>query len=175
MTIDLSLLPDGGISWADASGPEGHIVLSTRIRLARNLQGTTFTLRARDEERERILQHVLAAARDTKALADAALFRLETLPRAAKVTNVSISPGGGTETTTTTTGPQSLSMQLSVNFYTTDTSAGPGSQPKAGWPTRATTPRAAGMLVTRPAVRKARPAPGAMPVCSRPATTGTAA
>ncbi|HEX9122473.1 MAG TPA: type 4a pilus biogenesis protein PilO [Actinomycetota bacterium] len=57
------------------------------------------------------------------------LFRLETLPRAAKVTNVSISPGGGTETTTTTTGPQSLSMQLSVNFYTTDPSAGPGSQP----------------------------------------------
>ena len=81
MTIDLRLLPDGGSSWADASGPEGHIVLSTRIRLARNLQGTAFTLRARDEDRARILTDVLAAARDTKALADAALFRIETLDR----------------------------------------------------------------------------------------------
>ncbi len=81
MTIDLSLLPDGGISWADASGPEGHIVLSTRIRLARNLQGTAFTIRARDEDRERILQDVLGAAHRTKALGDAALFRLEALER----------------------------------------------------------------------------------------------
>jgi len=81
MTIDLSLLPDGGISWADASGPEGHIVLSTRIRLARNLQGTAFTPRARDEDRERILRDVVDAARGTKALADAALFRIETLER----------------------------------------------------------------------------------------------
>lgn len=81
MTIDLSLLPDGGISWADASGPEGHIVLSTRIRLARNLQGTAFTIRARDADLERILQGVLAAARGTKALADAALFRLDALER----------------------------------------------------------------------------------------------
>jgi protein arginine kinase len=81
MTIDLSLLPDGGISWADASGPEGHIVLSTRIRLARNLQGTAFTIRARDDDRERVLHEVLAAVRSTKTLADAALFRLETLER----------------------------------------------------------------------------------------------
>ncbi|MFB3737408.1 MAG: type 4a pilus biogenesis protein PilO [Candidatus Velamenicoccus archaeovorus] len=58
------------------------------------------------------------------------LYRLETLPRAAKVTNVSVSPGGGTTGGTgTTTGPQTLSMQLTVNFYTTDTSAGPGSEP----------------------------------------------
>jgi Tfp pilus assembly protein PilO len=57
------------------------------------------------------------------------LYRLETLPRAAKVTNVTVSPGGTTTTGTTTTGPQTLSMQLTVNFYTTDTSAGPGSEP----------------------------------------------
>ena len=58
------------------------------------------------------------------------LFRLETLPRAAKVTNVSISPAGGTQTGTTTASPsESLSMQLTVNLYTSDTSAGPGSEP----------------------------------------------
>lgn len=54
------------------------------------------------------------------------LFRLETLQRAAKVTAVSISPGGATETTGTAL---SLTMNLTVEFYTTDTSAGPGSIP----------------------------------------------
>ena len=54
------------------------------------------------------------------------LFRLETLQRAAKVTSVSISPAGATETTGTAL---SLTMNLTVEFYTTDTSAGPGSIP----------------------------------------------
>lgn len=58
---------------------------------------------------------------------DEFLFRLETLPRAAKVLSISVSPGGATPITTT--GAVNLSMQLSVQFYTTDTSAGPGSQP----------------------------------------------
>ncbi|HXF73899.1 MAG TPA: type 4a pilus biogenesis protein PilO [Actinomycetota bacterium] len=54
---------------------------------------------------------------------DEFLYRLETLPRAAKVTSLQISPGGGEGTA------GQLSMQLSVEFYTTDTSAGPGSAP----------------------------------------------
>lgn len=58
---------------------------------------------------------------------DEFLFRLETLPRAAKVLSISVSPGGATPITAT--GAVNLSMQLSVDFYTTDTSAGPGSQP----------------------------------------------
>jgi protein arginine kinase len=33
MTVDLSLLPDGGVGWLDASGQHSDIVLSTRIRL----------------------------------------------------------------------------------------------------------------------------------------------
>jgi protein arginine kinase len=83
MAIDLSLLPDGGISWADASGPDGHIVLSTRVRLARNLQGTAFTTRARDQDRERVFQEVIAAGQATRSLGpDAAIFRLEELDRA---------------------------------------------------------------------------------------------
>jgi Tfp pilus assembly protein PilO len=60
------------------------------------------------------------------------LFRLERLPRAAKVTNVSISPGGGSDTSGTsgTTGTaSSLNLQLTVEFYTSDLSAGPGSVP----------------------------------------------
>jgi len=82
MSIDLSLLPDGGISWADASGPDGHIVLSTRIRLARNLQGMAFTTRARDDDRERIREQVVSASRESRSLPDAAVFPVEGLDRA---------------------------------------------------------------------------------------------
>jgi Tfp pilus assembly protein PilO len=58
------------------------------------------------------------------------LFSLETLPRAAKVTSVGITPSASTTGTTTfTTATGRLQMQLAVEFYTTDASAGPGSEP----------------------------------------------
>ena len=63
------------------------------------------------------------------------LFRIETLPRAAKVTSVNLTPGetGGT-----------LTMSTGVNIYTSDSSAGPGSSPGptsgAGTTTTPTTP-----------------------------------
>jgi len=60
--IDLSLLPDGGMSWLDASGPKGSIVLSTRIRLARNIEGYAFGQRARDADRAAILIRLEEAA-----------------------------------------------------------------------------------------------------------------
>ena len=53
--LDLSLLPDGGVSWLEASGEHSGIVLSTRIRLARNIEGFAFPGRARDGERLRVL------------------------------------------------------------------------------------------------------------------------
>jgi protein-arginine kinase len=46
--IDLSMLPDRGAGWLDASGEQSEIVLSTRIRLARNVAGFAFAPRARD-------------------------------------------------------------------------------------------------------------------------------
>ena len=61
MMLDLSLLPDGGVSWLDASGDHAGIVLSTRIRLARNLEGFAFPGRARDAERLRVLTRVREA------------------------------------------------------------------------------------------------------------------
>ena len=58
---------------------------------------------------------------------DEFLFQLETLQRAAKVTTLAITPGGaGAEITTTSA---ALQLQITVEFYTTDTSAGPGSIP----------------------------------------------
>lgn len=79
MTLDLSLLPDGGVIWMDASGEHADIVLSTRIRLARNLEGYAFTGRARDAERLRVLAQVRDATSQVPALADSVLVRVDEL------------------------------------------------------------------------------------------------
>jgi protein arginine kinase len=80
--IDLSLLPDGGMSWLDASGPKGSIVLSTRIRLARNLQGYSFSQRARDADRNAVLTRVGEAAAASECLGASVPFRLDQMERA---------------------------------------------------------------------------------------------
>ena len=67
---------------------------------------------------------------------DEFLFLLETLPRAAKVTTLAMTPGSGGAEGTTTISSSTLSLQITVEFYTTDTSAGPGSIPG---PTEGTT------------------------------------
>jgi len=51
-------VPDYGLGWLEASGPHADIVLSTRIRLARNLQAQAFGPRARPEDRDAVLQAV---------------------------------------------------------------------------------------------------------------------
>jgi protein arginine kinase len=56
--IDLRLIPDGGLSWLDASGPMSDIVLSTRVRLARNLAGVPFAVRAKEPDRRGVLEQV---------------------------------------------------------------------------------------------------------------------
>jgi protein arginine kinase len=61
MSLDIDLLPDGGVPWLDASGPEGHVVLSTRIRLARNVCAFAFPPRASDDDRLRVRDRILAA------------------------------------------------------------------------------------------------------------------
>ncbi|MDQ6887229.1 MAG: protein arginine kinase [Gemmatimonadota bacterium] len=80
MTIDLSLLPDGGVSWLDASGDQAGIVLSSRIRLARNLEGFAFSGRARDGERLRVLASVREAVQTTPAVQGSMLVRVDELP-----------------------------------------------------------------------------------------------
>jgi protein arginine kinase len=84
MSLDLSLIPDGGVSWLDASGEHSGIVLSTRIRLARNIEGFAFTARARDGERLRILSQVGEAVQSTESLREGVLLsvdRLESVER----------------------------------------------------------------------------------------------
>jgi hypothetical protein len=58
---------------------------------------------------------------------DEFLFLMETLPRAAKVQSVAVTPVAATEGAAVAT--TSLSMAIAIEFYTTDTSAGPASVP----------------------------------------------
>lgn len=79
MSVDLSLLPDGGVGWLDASGEHADVVLSTRVRLARNVEGYAFTPRARDGERLRVLAQVREAAERLPGMRGAAWLRLDEL------------------------------------------------------------------------------------------------
>jgi protein arginine kinase len=78
------LLPDGGVGWLDASGQHSDIVLSTRIRLARNVEGYAFTGRARDGERLRVLSQVREAVTSIPAMADSVMYRLDELGSTAR-------------------------------------------------------------------------------------------
>jgi len=77
--MDLTLIPAGGMAWLDASGPDGGIVLSTRVRLARNLAGHAFPGRSDAAHRAETLEEVVRAARKTGQLGNAALYRLDDL------------------------------------------------------------------------------------------------
>ena len=79
MTLDLSLLPDGGVRWLDASGEHSDVVLSTRVRLARNVDGYAFTARARDGERLRVLAQVRDALRTLPAMSGSLMYRVDEL------------------------------------------------------------------------------------------------
>ncbi|MGE5727660.1 MAG: ATP--guanido phosphotransferase [Gemmatimonas sp.] len=72
-------MPDGGVNWLDASGDHSGIVLSTRVRLARNLEGFAFPGRARDGERLRILARVREAVEGSPHLRRNLLVRVDEL------------------------------------------------------------------------------------------------
>jgi len=65
---EANTLPDSGLEWLDADGPFADVVLSTRVRLARNLDNHSFALRGDDVERERILEVIRDAAQKTSSL-----------------------------------------------------------------------------------------------------------
>src|SRR5213079_287857 len=79
--MDLTLLPDGGMRWLDAAGPKSTIVLSTRIRLARNVRGVPFSQRAKDTDRTTVLERVSEAAASSDRLAAAVAFHLDKMDR----------------------------------------------------------------------------------------------
>ncbi len=62
--------------WLLGEGPHAEMVLSTRIRLARNLRDVPFTHRAREEQLQGVLASVTAAAQQSASLRDGLLLRM---------------------------------------------------------------------------------------------------
>jgi len=86
MMDDLWTIPDYGLGWLDASGPSSDIVLSTRVRLARNLQGHAFGPRSRINDREAVLRQVRGALQHSTYLAGATLWQLsDVVPRTQRI------------------------------------------------------------------------------------------
>lgn len=71
-----STIPDYGLSWLEASGDHADIVLSTRVRLARNLQGHAFGPRARVNDREAVLHRFRASAERCASLRGGTLLEM---------------------------------------------------------------------------------------------------
>ncbi|HAB30544.1 MAG TPA: ATP--guanido phosphotransferase [Gemmatimonadetes bacterium] len=76
---DLHTLPNHGLGWLDASGEHAGVVLSTRIRLARNLQGHAFGPRARVNDREAVLEQTRRAMDKVELLTGSTLLALPDL------------------------------------------------------------------------------------------------
>ena len=72
-------LPDLGLGWLDASGDHADVVLSTRVRLARNLQGHAFGPRARVNDREAVLGQIRQHADRIESLAGAEVLHMPAL------------------------------------------------------------------------------------------------
>jgi protein arginine kinase len=73
---DVKTPPEGGLEWLSAEGPHSDIVLSTRVRLARNLQGFRFGLRATEPDRRSVLHLTREAAEATESLREGAAIAL---------------------------------------------------------------------------------------------------
>jgi len=67
----------GSAGWLDASGPESDVVLSTRVRLARNLSGEKFPCCGSDEEAIAVRERVLSAISKGHYLTNALVLRME--------------------------------------------------------------------------------------------------
>ena len=63
--------------WLKGEGPHADMVLSTRIRLARNLRDVPFTHRARDEQLHGVLASVISAAEPSELLRGGLLLRMQ--------------------------------------------------------------------------------------------------
>ena len=75
-----------GLGWLDADGPDADIVLSTRVRLARNLQGHRFASRADGDERREIRDGVARVAGGSSLPPGAEMLSMERLePRARRI------------------------------------------------------------------------------------------
>ena len=73
---DFSELVSRTSPWLNGLGPHAGMVLSTRIRLARNLTGVPFTHRARDEQLQGVVASIASAASESVAFANSLLLHM---------------------------------------------------------------------------------------------------
>ncbi len=77
---------DAGLDWLDASGEHADIALSTRVRLARNLQGFPFGPQAGDPDRGSVLERIRSALSRVSSLEGAQVTDVTELsPRARRL------------------------------------------------------------------------------------------
>lgn len=62
--------------WLDGSGPDSETVLTTRVRLARNIASLPFIARAREDQLSVVMRSVSAAAEKTDELPGCAVLRM---------------------------------------------------------------------------------------------------
>jgi protein arginine kinase len=77
--MDLETLARSPGPWLDGSGPHSDLVVSTRVRLARNLAGVPFSHRARDEQLVGVLGQVERAAKEAPSFEGGGLLRMHEL------------------------------------------------------------------------------------------------
>ena len=77
-------ISDGGLEWLDADGPDAEVVLSTRVRLARNLENHRFGVRADDAERQAILDAARTAANQASAMSEGRMLDMHNLSEASR-------------------------------------------------------------------------------------------
>ncbi|HTO90442.1 MAG TPA: protein arginine kinase [Candidatus Sulfotelmatobacter sp.] len=65
--------------WLSGDGPHAEMVLSTRMRLARNLQSVPFTHRARDEQLQGVMMSVTGAAQRAASFEGGLMLRMNEL------------------------------------------------------------------------------------------------
>ena len=63
--------------WLEASGPRSEVILSTRVRLARNLDGHAFPDRAGLDELVQVRERILGAMSKSNYLTSALVIRME--------------------------------------------------------------------------------------------------
>jgi len=76
--------PSGGVAWLQERSPMGDIVVSTRVRLARNLRGLRFGVHAGDGDRKAVLDLVRRAAEATPQLRDGTAYPVAQMSRHAR-------------------------------------------------------------------------------------------
>ncbi len=73
------------LPWLAGDGPEAGLVISSRVRLARNLAGCRFWGRNTVDDRDAVLRQVERASSEIPELAGASWHRLDALPRLSRL------------------------------------------------------------------------------------------